>query len=209
MVSRDVMHKGLNLIHSPGMLSVAEADFLYDTAAGLVVRSDGDMLRWVELGTWCGRSLWAAGCGLPSNSGIRGVDTFSGQLPLREGSEQIVQYAPGKLQEELACAVFRALQALQVQSGAGIGAGVEASLSHEAAKGFPDGSVDVLVVDAAHDYESVCRDLGAWLTRMRPGGLIIGHDYGGKFEGVTRAFDERFGDKCQRVPGTRFVRVQL
>lgn len=208
MVPREIMLQGLNVLHSPAMLSVAEAEFLYDTAAALVVRPDGDMLQWVELGTWCGRSLWAAGCGLPANSSIRGVDTFGGKLPLREGSERIVQYAPGRLQKELACAVFRALHALQVECGAGIGAGVEASLSHEAAKGFPDKSVDVLVVDAAHDYDSVARDLDAWLPKMRERGQVIGHDYTLANAGVMRAFDERFGDKVQ-VYGTRFCKVQL
>jgi hypothetical protein len=204
MVPRDVMHKGLNLIHSPGMLSVAEADFLYDVAMTLPAGS-----KWVELGVWCGRSLWAAGCGLMSQCNILGLDMFSGELPRREGSAEIIQYAPnGKMQERFACAVVHSLCDVQEEHGVTIGAGVIKSRSEDVSQCGECG-VDVLLVDAAHDYESVRRDLEAWRPKMRLRGVVIGHDYGGKFEGVTRAFDERFGDKCQKVAGTRFVKVQL
>jgi hypothetical protein len=207
MVSREVMHKGLNLIHSPGMLSLAEADFLYDLAAGVKPPVKGESwVRWVELGVWCGRSLWAAGCGLPDWSFLVGIDQFTGELPRREGSEEILKFAPPELQKKMAYAVAFALKDMRPDRHC---ATIETGDSSAMAVGFLSDSTDVLVVDAAHDYASVRGDLEAWLPKMRAGSVIVGHDYGGRFAGVTRAFDEMFGGKCQKIDGTRFVKVQL
>lgn len=37
--------------------------------------------------------------------------------------------------------------------------------------------VDVLHIDAGHDYQSVKNDLKAWWPLLRPGGVLIGDDY--------------------------------
>lgn len=42
---------------------------------------------------------------------------------------------------------------------------------------LPDASLDWVYIDAAHDYDSVRKDLRAALPRMKPGGIIAGHDY--------------------------------
>ena len=49
--------------------------------------------------------------------------------------------------------------------------------SVEAAKGFADSSVDFVFIDAAHDYDSVSADLRAWLSKVKVGGMIAGHDH--------------------------------
>lgn len=56
--------------------------------------------------------------------------------------------------------------------------------SAEAAALFDDGSVDFLMVDGAHDYESCRRDVAAWLPKMAPGGLMSGDDYNKQWPGV-------------------------
>jgi hypothetical protein len=65
-----------------------------------------------------------------------------------------------------------------------------------AAKVLPH-SADFVYIDARHDYDSVIEDLEAWYDRVRPGGLLAGHDYvDGTFEdgefGVRSAVDEFF-----------------
>ena len=47
----------------------------------------------------------------------------------------------------------------------------------EGAAQIPDGSLDFAYLDARHDYESVTDDLNDWIDKVRPGGLITGHDY--------------------------------
>lgn len=50
-------------------------------------------------------------------------------------------------------------------------------------------SVDFVFIDGAHDYESVRKDTENALRIVRPGGVIVWHDYG-VWEGVTRCLDE-------------------
>lgn len=49
--------------------------------------------------------------------------------------------------------------------------------SVEAAKDFADNSLDFIYCDAAHDFVSVVNDLAAWIPKVRPQGLVTGHDY--------------------------------
>jgi hypothetical protein len=49
--------------------------------------------------------------------------------------------------------------------------------SVSAAKLFQDRSLDFVYLDAAHDYESVLRDLEAWAPKVRIGGMICGDDF--------------------------------
>src|SRR5437868_3698464 len=52
---------------------------------------------------------------------------------------------------------------------------------------------DTIHLDAAHDYDSVARDLRAWWPVLRPGGLFIGDDYfadGKTWPEVRAATDE-------------------
>jgi len=66
------------------------------------------------------------------------------------------------------------------------------SLSHKAAERFADGSVDFVFIDADHEYPSVQADIRAWLPKVRPNGILAGHDYHAG-SGVVRAVDEAFG----------------
>lgn len=42
---------------------------------------------------------------------------------------------------------------------------------------IPDESVDYVFIDASHDGESVRQDLEAWVPKVKPGGIMAGHDY--------------------------------
>jgi hypothetical protein len=66
------------------------------------------------------------------------------------------------------------------------------SLSHEAADYFDDGSVSNLFIDAGHSYEAVKADIEAWLPKMKPNGIMAGHDFNA-WDGVNKAVKEKFG----------------
>jgi hypothetical protein len=50
-------------------------------------------------------------------------------------------------------------------------------MSLDAAKDFPDGSLDFVYIDANHRFEYVVNDLATWSKKVRPGGIVSGHDF--------------------------------
>lgn len=50
-------------------------------------------------------------------------------------------------------------------------------LSVEMSKQVEDKSLDFVFIDADHSYEGCKGDLDAWLPKVKPGGLISGHDF--------------------------------
>jgi hypothetical protein len=49
--------------------------------------------------------------------------------------------------------------------------------SVEGSERFEDSYFDFIYIDAAHDYRSVKEDLEAWWPKLKPGGILSGHDY--------------------------------
>ena len=79
--------------------------------------------------------------------------------------------------------------------------------STTAAPRVADGSLDFVYVDARHDHDSVLEDLDHWFGKVRPGGVIAGHDYvNGTFPegefGVKSAVDEFFARRDLPVLST-------
>jgi predicted O-methyltransferase YrrM len=67
------------------------------------------------------------------------------------------------------------------------------SLSWDAAKLYNDKSLDFVFIDAAHDYESVSKDLKEWFPKIKQNGIIAGHDYHynvGVFPAVNEFFSK-------------------
>ena len=79
--------------------------------------------------------------------------------------------------------------------------------SLEAAPRIPRHSLDFVYIDARHDYAAVLEDLEAWYDKVRPGGIVAGHDYvdgsfpAGEF-GVKSAVDEFFAARQLPVYST-------
>ena len=51
------------------------------------------------------------------------------------------------------------------------------ALSSEAVDRFHDGEFDYAYVDARHDFVGVMEDLENYYPKVRPGGILAGHDY--------------------------------
>ncbi len=49
--------------------------------------------------------------------------------------------------------------------------------SLEAAKDFSENSLDFVYIDANHDFVNVTNDIDTWKRKVRPGGILAGHDY--------------------------------
>lgn len=66
------------------------------------------------------------------------------------------------------------------------------SMTQECAPTFEDGTVDLLHIDASHDYGSVRADYESMLPKLAAGGIVLFHDiaaFASKF-GVWRLWDE-------------------
>jgi len=69
--------------------------------------------------------------------------------------------------------------------------------SLEAATLVPNGSLDLVFLDARHDYEALTQDISAWRPKLRPGGILSGHDFSWMFPTVAMAvYKEAFA-----IPG--------
>ncbi len=50
-------------------------------------------------------------------------------------------------------------------------------LSAEAVPSFADDSLDFVYIDANHEFSAVLQDIRDWYPKIRPGGVLAGHDY--------------------------------
>jgi hypothetical protein len=50
-------------------------------------------------------------------------------------------------------------------------------MSMDAVKDFRDNSLDFVYIDADHEYAHVMEDITEWSKKVRPGGIVSGHDY--------------------------------
>jgi predicted O-methyltransferase YrrM len=134
---------------------------------------------FVEVGCWKGRSTSFIGRICNSNkTRLVCVDHWQGSRdPLQPRYE-------AALATEDVEATFRANMA-----ALGIEVEVIAKPSLEAAASFAAGSIDRVFLDGSHDGDSVAADLEAWSTRLKPDGILAGHDYAPKYDGLRAAVD--------------------
>ena len=66
--------------------------------------------------------------------------------------------------------------------------------SVEGAKTFPDGMIDFCFIDANHEAPAVQADIRAWWPKIKPGGVLAGHDANREsvMGPVREAFDGRW-----------------
>jgi len=75
--------------------------------------------------------------------------------------------------------------------------------SVDACKNIPDGHLDWIFIDANHEYEYIKENLILWTPKVKQGGLVSGHDYGNKWQGIKKAVDEFVPkDKLKIYPET-------
>lgn len=125
----------------------------------------------VELGSYLGRSLKILALTCPGT--VYSVDNLVGvgDRPTKHGVGMD--------------AVFRKNLAAEIESGKVV---VIRKGTVEAARGFEDGSVDMVFIDADHSHPAPLNDIEAWLPKLAPNGLLCGHD--ADFRGVKRALEQ-------------------
>lgn len=96
------------------------------------------------------------------------VDHFKGESNQKE-REATVRECWGSLRSSFEANIQRCGVADMIEI-------VEGDSAESAAK-FDDASIDMVFIDAAHEYDPVVRDLKAWMPKVKPDGIFSGHDY--------------------------------
>ncbi|MBM4107710.1 MAG: class I SAM-dependent methyltransferase [Phycisphaerae bacterium] len=135
----------------------------------------------VEVGVYLGRSLSRVApiCRL-NGTRLVAIDNWKGCVELGEPGTGVELLEPFRANMEW----LGLWDAIDPVSG-------DSALS---ALRFAEGSVDLVFIDATHHYPAVLTDARAWWSRLRWGGVMLGHDYRAEFPGLVRAVDELFGE---------------
>ncbi|WP_433932871.1 class I SAM-dependent methyltransferase [Sorangium cellulosum] len=152
----------------------------FSEEAGLAYRALVRSLRggaMVEVGSWKGLSTGYVGRLAASNGvALHCVDAWEGS------SDEYAARYRAMLAAEDVPGVFRAnLEAL------GIRPSVHRLASTEAAARFADASLDLVFLDGSHDRAAVIADIEAWWPKLKPGGVLAGHDHNERHAGVMEA----------------------
>lgn len=147
-----------------GFLHPSEGTKLEELAAGRDV---------LEVGSYCGLSAWIMARVAKS---VTCCDTFKA---CTNGQDQ---------RED-----FQTLDAFMNATRGFSNVTAYIGQSETAAKDLK-GKWDMVFIDAMHTRKDVRADIKRWWTRIRAGGVLVGHDYRhADFPGVEQAFDEVFG----------------
>lgn len=146
----------------------------------------------VEIGSWLGRSVvYLAEYVLEQQKDIRiySVDTWQGSN--EEAHRKYLEEIGGA--DALYEQFLKNISPLPIDSIIPI-----RRASVEAAKLFADDSLDVVYIDASHNYIDVANDIDAWISKVKNGGIIAGHDYSPNiWNGVVCTVNATFGENIR------------
>jgi hypothetical protein len=159
----------------PSFYQGIEGWFDFDDIYDLALRRSGNQpAHFVEVGSYKGRST----CYLAERIRETGLDVRLDAVDTFQGD---VHVGYSDLWAEFAANLERAGVLSRVRA--------QRCTSLTAAKMFDADSLDFVFIDAEHTPEAVAHDLAAWWPKVRPGGLLAGHDYT-NFPGVALAVDQ-------------------
>jgi predicted O-methyltransferase YrrM len=142
-----------------------------------IVRQLASGARLAELGSFMGRSSIAIASVMPSDGRLWCVDHF-------QGSKEHHNKPFGDLD------LFDEFQ--KNLEGFGVLSRVDVLRMNtlEAGDQIQPESLDFLLVDASHDYQSVKADLECWYPKLKRGGYLVCDDYHTNWPGVMQAVNE-------------------
>ena len=149
----------------------------------------------VELGSFQGRSSVAIGAVLPDGARLHCVDHFQGSSEHYQMNIDVSDLKQGFMKNIEAFGVSDRIETVDMTT-------------LEAATHFEDESVDFILLDASHDYDSVSADLNAWYPKLRSGGMLFCDDYDPRWPGVMKAVAEFGIDGDLAAPALWFHRKQ-
>jgi hypothetical protein len=182
---------GTIVVHGDGLLpyvaqQMAVPRWTEVRAAEVLKRLPPGPVRGAEIGVFCGGMSAAL---------LQRTDLFLLMVDSWEGDGKAYAAESGDWHAKLSCdeqQSFRKIANRAVEF-AGMRASIHCGRSLSAAAITPRHQFDFVFIDADHSYEGCAADIAAWAPKVKPGGLLCGHDYDNpdfpEF-GVKRAVDE-------------------
>ena len=116
-----------------------------------------------EIGTFLGGSAETLLEAMPEDGHLITIDTFRGT----PGSWAQPKNGPNELAAFVSIRLARFAGRFTIIMGTSL----------DAADYVEDSSLDLVFIDGAHDYANVLTDLDTWLPKVKPTGVISGHDF--------------------------------
>jgi len=140
-----------------------------------------ETIAMIEVGVFAGHFSQVVLEQIP-NLVLKGIDPYIGD----DGSY------PGNFSysDELPDKVLPYLVALETYEKYPDRAQLIPGTSKEIAPQIPDNVLDFVFIDGCHLYECIHEDLTLWIPKVKPGGIICGHDFSPQWPGVVRAVHE-------------------
>lgn len=193
-------HDQLKALLSSGANStdgISEIEIRHLAWLGSQIPAGGD---YVEIGSYRGKSVCAVGCGVRAAGKHGQVRLFAVDL-WTKGSTRSSKFAhyfseeTWRIFNEQVAAMRLSDVVTPVMSG---------SLAAAKRRKRP---IDLLFIDARHDYQYVKADFTAWEKFVPVGGRIAFHDYGSRFPGVDRVVREVIASRKWSFDGHVYGRI--
>jgi hypothetical protein len=161
----------------PGWCFPMELGFIYDLVHGSRLH--------VELGSFCGRSMYAAVAAMAHGARAIAIDPLSYVLPSADFPLPSSHW-PVAVWEATRDAMRAVRPDVTIEH--------VPKTSLDAARDFQL-TIDSIYHDADHHYAELLGELEAWYPFVRSGGVVFGHDYWARDPGVIEAVHEFFGTR--------------
>lgn len=163
----------------PGWFSKEHQEFYQRTVKNLP-----DASHVVEVGAWMGKSTSYMAVEI-ANSGktikFDCVDHWQGSVEHIEYQE----IKDGTLYEKFLVNIAPVLEFVTPIKKSSV----------DAAKDYPDESLDVVFLDGSHELDDVLDDICAWMPKLKPGGILAGDDFNEhEYPGVYNAVHQLLND---------------
>lgn len=141
---------------------------------------------FVELGVWKGRSLCSVSDLIISkNLTVIAVDTFEGTVG--EDSSLFQEAKEIDIEKQFRENIKKFCIEDKVV--------IKKMTTDDASKVIEEKSVDLVFIDANHEYSFIKNDIKNWKSKLKEKSSMCGHDYASRFDGVIKAVNEEFGEK--------------
>jgi predicted O-methyltransferase YrrM len=159
---------------------VAFSPFDRIALAALIRHAAKPGCRMAEVGSWLGNGstqVFLEELRGYLNSSVLCVDTWQGNANVQRHQDIVAKFD-----------VFGTFRSNVEKAGSPVKLHALVSSSTGASPLIADAAFDLIFIDADHSYAAVQEDVAAWRSKVKPGGLLCGHDCEAR---VTPALQQR------------------